>query len=154
MRVLHVDILDAPSAFQALHQRRCQIQRTKGDGACAIHSVFGVLRRGVLEKVGARHFLRDKFGEDVATFSARVDDVAIVGQLEDCLWKELVQPCAAKEAGLEDNRLIRAHNDRTTRECICASNNCLTTFLIPLADLRNTTSPPDKTKVCIMPSSA
>ena len=105
-KVLHVPNLDAPAVVRALHLRRCQVNLTNGDGACAVHSVFGENRRGMFEKVGARQFLRDQFGQDASTFFARLGDVATLNELGYTLWQELVQPCAAEVAGLVSSRWI------------------------------------------------
>ena len=51
-------------------------------------------------KLGARRFLREKFGEDAEAFSACLGDEDILKQLKHILWQELVQPCAAEYAQL------------------------------------------------------
>ena len=112
-KVLHITSLDAHAACRDLHMRRCHVHYTKGDGACAIHSVFGAIHRGEFEKVNARSFLRDSFGVDADTFSARVADAAIVTQLGQVLWQELVQPCAAEAVGLDCSRLIAQPESNT-----------------------------------------
>ena len=103
-KILHVPAVDAPVVVRALHLRTCQVNRTNGDGACSIHSVFGEKRRGMYEKNDARQFLRNQFGQDADTFSARLGDVAILNELGSTLWQELVQPCAAEVAGIASNR--------------------------------------------------
>ena len=85
--------------------RRCEVKRTKGDGACAIHSVFGEDLHGEFEKEGARTFLRDMFGPTAGDFSERVGDAAVLSEIECVLWQELVQPCAARDAGIRSSRL-------------------------------------------------
>ena len=98
-KVLHVTNLDAPAVVRGLHLRRCQVNLTNGDGACAVHSVFGENRRGMFEKVGARQFLRDQFGQDADTFAARLVGVATLNELGYTLWQDIVQPCATQVAG-------------------------------------------------------
>ena len=103
-KVLRVPNLEAPAVVRELHLRRCQVNPTNGNGACSVHSVFGENRRGMFEKVGARQFLRDQFGQDADTFAARLGDVATLSELGYTLWQELVQPCATEVAGLVSSR--------------------------------------------------
>ena len=61
--MLYVDlsdvVLELPSEVQRLHGARMQIVETAGDGACAIHSVWGDMEHGRLFKEDARSMLRD-----------------------------------------------------------------------------------------------
>ena len=89
-KVLRVPNLEAPAVVRELHLRRCQVNPTNGNGACSVHSVFGEEHRGTFFKANARHFLREKFGADAETFSARVRDLATLNELGHTLWQELV----------------------------------------------------------------
>ena len=105
MPVLCVSNPDAPALVKALHLQNCVINKTNGDGACAIHSVFGEKHQGVFQKAGAIRFLRTMMGARADTFSINVGVPTIISELACVLWQELVQPCAARAAGLRDNRL-------------------------------------------------
>ena len=114
MPILQVTHHDAPAAVRSLHQRRCVFNHTMGDGACAIHSVFGEAHDGGFKRANARQFLRNTLGETADVFTARVGDVAIVSELVDVLWQELIQPCAAKKVGLRiEARLVWDEITRT-----------------------------------------
>ena len=107
MPILQVTRRDAPVVVRFLNLCRCVIHRTMGDGACAIHSVFGEAHDGGFKKANTRQFLRNTLGETADVFTARVGDVAIVSELVNVLWQELIQPCAAKKVGLRtEARLV------------------------------------------------
>ena len=106
MSILEVNNPDAPAVVRRLHGRTGQVEGTNGDGACAIHSVFGERHHGLFWKKGVRIFLRNTFGPTAEMFSARLGDAAILSELRNVLWQELLKPYAAKEAGLHDSRFV------------------------------------------------
>ena len=55
---------DLPPAVRRLQGTFVQPVRTTGDGACAIHSVWGNPLEGMLFKADARKFLGDAFGSN------------------------------------------------------------------------------------------
>ena len=71
---------------------------TKGDGACAIHSVWGNEVDGELFKSNARWFLRDAFGPTAAGFKSKLASEILLGEMEMALW-ELIAPIA-KQSGI------------------------------------------------------
>ena len=106
MSILEVNNPDAPAVVRRSHGRTCQVDRTNGDGARAIHSVFGERHHGLFWKKDARIFLRNTFGPTADMFSARLGDAAILSELRNVLWQELLKPYVAKEAGLHDSRFV------------------------------------------------
>ena len=65
-----------------------------GDGACAIHSVFGERTEGGYYHARAREFMRRRFGETAEFFKNRLNDGDLARELEHTLWLELVKPMA------------------------------------------------------------
>ena len=96
--------MDAPDVVQNLHGSSCEIRLTKGDGACAIHSVFGDDVSGEFVKANARAFLLDAFGDSAEIFELKLQDPAVFQNLQDILWKELLKPCASLTAGIDNER--------------------------------------------------
>ena len=98
-----------------------KLKTRKGDGACAVHSVFGENRYGMFTKAAPRHFIRDRFGEDAGVFSACVGDAAMIRDLAHVLWQELVQPCAAEAAELVNSRLtVRTEGKLVWQDMACS----------------------------------
>ena len=92
---------DAPAAVRRLHGCEMVRQRTDGDGSCSMHSLWGVRdHRGLYRMENARTFLRDAYGSCAATFSAKVNDAALVAELQRVLWSDLVKPLAKAVAGV------------------------------------------------------
>ena len=73
MSTLEIHTVGAPDVVQNLHGSSCEIRLTKGDGACAIHSVFGDDVSGEFVKVNARAFL--------PAISTRMDQQLLEGHL-------------------------------------------------------------------------
>ena len=73
---------------------------TNGNGACAIHSVWGIEDEasGELVKSNARLFLRDAFGPTAEGFKRKVASVDLMDEIEMALW-ELIEP-VAKQSGI------------------------------------------------------
>ena len=86
-----------PAFLRDLLGKPVTMLRTRGDGACAIHSVYGEERGGEIRKIGPRKFLRDAYGETASEFAERVQDDAVVEELAGVLWKELLKPCVLRE---------------------------------------------------------
>ena len=62
--------VDLADVVRHRNRRRCQVHTTYGDGACAIHSVFGDVKNGQVVEEGARlSFL--KILEPLQTYSWR-----------------------------------------------------------------------------------
>ena len=93
---------DVPEEIKRLHGRQAMAEQTCGDGACAIHSVFGELHRRGFYKASARSLLRHHFGPAADVFTIGVNDAHTLLEIRHALWQELLQPCAAQEAGLHD----------------------------------------------------
>ena len=63
---------------------------TKGDGACAIHSVFGGMHHGSLWLPNARQFVCEKLGFSAHQCQANINDSALFNALvEDFLGKTI-----------------------------------------------------------------
>ena len=86
----------APLCVRGLVGQAVRILRTRGDGACAIHAVYGQERGGELQMPSPRKFLRDAFGSTAAEFRRRVNDTVIVDELAGVLWKELLKPSVCR----------------------------------------------------------
>ncbi len=93
--------------------------RTVGDGACAIHSAFGTLTYRGLFKQNARAFLADAWGTTAEDLRRRTNDDALLRDVEDVLWQDLVKPCAAQEAGIEDGNLTVREEDLMVWAKVC-----------------------------------
>ena len=79
--------MGAPDIIQNLHGSSCEIKLTKGDGACATHSVFEDDVSGEFVKANARAFLLDAFGDSAEIFESKLQDPALFQNLQDVLWK-------------------------------------------------------------------
>ena len=87
-----VDDLDLPEeVVKKLHNESVETVKTAGDGACAIHSVWGEWKNGHLFKDAARSFLRQAFGETATHFRDNLKSDTLFLQLEVGL-KELLSP--------------------------------------------------------------
>ena len=87
------------SARRLLHERFAAV-RTCGDGACAVHAVFGSVQNGELRCEGARELLQEKMRP---LADARVRASLAAGRsmalVEEALWHELGRPAARIHAG-------------------------------------------------------
>ena len=90
--ILENHTVGAPDIIQNLHGTSREIRSTKGDGACAIHSVFGDDVSGEFVKANARAFLLEEFGDSAEIFSSRLQDPALFQNVQDVLWKGLLKP--------------------------------------------------------------
>ena len=97
---LSVPQTDISQSFQMFNGKFCRTNQTLGDGACGIHSVFGSCTGNFYFRQNARAFLLDKFTMSASTFKSRLNDVSTLSDMSQVLWKELVKPCAAKQAGI------------------------------------------------------
>ena len=95
-----VDCPNVHARVRSLNGCEVRSQNTLGDSKCSIHSVFGEKKGGTYEKKNARQFLRDLLGESAADFSLKLADCERLEELKSILWKDLVKPCAKREAGL------------------------------------------------------
>ena len=77
---------------------------TNGNGACAIHSVFGTHRptHGDLFRPHARHFLRAKLGSTREEFRTGVSDNLLHKAVAEHLWMECIRPIARIKAKVDD----------------------------------------------------
>ena len=121
-RVARLQVNDATVApdIRELHGRLCEIKNTTGDGACAIHSVFGIPRRdnGFFFKSGAREFLRQAVGDTSSVFRDRLGNGRLLRSLEQVLWKELVKPSATLCAGLPFEHGVPSLESQKLWSCI------------------------------------
>ena len=76
---------------EELHNESVETVKTAGDGACAIHSVWGEWKNGYLFKDNARSFLREAFGETAIHFKANIKSNKLFQELQVGL-KELFSP--------------------------------------------------------------
>ena len=79
-----------------LNGNTAETRRTNGDGACAIHAVWGELDpiANEYKQHCARNILRREFGDTFAQFCINVGDAAVASSLMETMWKEEVKPCA------------------------------------------------------------
>ena len=111
MSTLEIHTVGAPDVVQNLHGSSCEIRLTKGDGACAIHSVFGDDVSGEFVKANARAFLLNAFGDSAEIFKSKLQDLTLFQNLQDVLWKELLKPCASLTAGINNERFAEQEEE-------------------------------------------
>ena len=92
-----VDLREVPAplplAVRRLQGMVMETMPTAGDGACAIHSVWGEWECGELFKRDARSFLFEAFGPTAEIFKSRLSSEELLGDMELGLW-DLIQPIA------------------------------------------------------------
>ena len=76
--------------------------KTCNDGACAVHSVFGELHRGVYRHTNARQFLRLVVDKqiDVVRSKLRPDRMYLLDAVLAAFWTDLVLPNATRDANV------------------------------------------------------
>ena len=89
LSTLEIHTVGAPDVVQNLHGSSCEIRLTKGDGACAIHSVFGDDVSGEFVKANARAFLLDAFGDSAEIFKSKLHDPALFQNLQDVFMERV-----------------------------------------------------------------
>ena len=89
-----------PSRLYGMRTQRFRTIETIGDGACAIHSVFGTSSPGGLCLQNARGFLAATLGDSAVVLRARANDDALVDEVAFVLWADIVKPQAKAYAGL------------------------------------------------------
>ena len=82
-----------PPQVRRLHASFVDTLPTCGDGACAIHSVWGEWEGDALVKRNARAFLRESFGQTTAEFEARLLSADLKSEMEMALW-DMLKPFA------------------------------------------------------------
>ena len=80
---------------------RFRTVHTNGDGACAVHSVFGKPSSSGLYLPHAREFVASTFGATFQTFQERVGDSRLLSEFECSLWSDLVKPLAKQHVHLD-----------------------------------------------------
>ena len=88
---------------------RFRTVHTNGDGACAIHSVFGKPSSSGLFLPHARTFLASALGATAQVFQHRVTDNMLLSEFQCCLWSDLVKPKAKQHVHLDigSHELVR-----------------------------------------------
>ena len=81
--------------------RRFQALKTNGDGACAVHSVFGMLSGGEYRHPFARRFLSYKLGATAGELRDRAKNDVMVSEFFMWLWSDVVKPQAKTHADLD-----------------------------------------------------
>ena len=67
--------------------------KTCGDGACAIHAVFGTPDRyGEYKRLNAREFYHTSLGGNYDDFKAKVEDKALLDRWRRNVWLDMVRP--------------------------------------------------------------
>ena len=119
MPVAEVDNPYTPPCVRSLHGQLIEPATTCGDGACAIHAVFGTYTVGEYRKRNPRAFLRGVFGATASAFYGNLADPELYRQLEDILWKDLIKPCAEHAGGVHGvDAHLRAEGTMIWRELI------------------------------------
>ncbi len=93
-----IDYTGVPEAVTRCGDGTAKLELTKGDGNCAIHSVFGKYTWNGFFHQNASDFLYKTFGPTVATFTARLKDSVLLEELKQVLWLELVRARAVAVA--------------------------------------------------------
>ena len=104
VKVMHFDHADAvPASLEELRDAECEEVRTKGDGACAVHAVFGqsVPDHVALEHRRPRQFLKDLFDKPLEEIrsSVRPSQQHLVDAVVSSLWSDFVVPFLGYDAG-------------------------------------------------------
>ena len=87
--------VDLPPAARHLQGTFVQPVRTTGDGACAIHSVWGDSLEGMLFKADARKFLGDASGPNARMLKSKLSSKELFADLEVAVWEQIL-PFAKK----------------------------------------------------------
>ena len=89
-------ISNLPNTLSCFANCSCRIVPTAGDGACAIHSVFGNAsdERGCLKLWNARQFMRTQLGDSIEEFQEKVNDPNLCFALANDIWLEAIRPLA------------------------------------------------------------
>ena len=90
-----------PRAVQDLHGTTVETVATSGDGACAIHSVFGQWRDGCFAKKDARMFIRRTLSSTAGVFKEKLSSEALLQEMEMALWeliRNVLRECSANLA--------------------------------------------------------
>ena len=89
-------INNLPNTLSCFANCSCRIVPTAGDGACAIHSVFGNTtdERGCLKLWNARQFMRAQLGNSIEEFQEKVNDPNLCFALANDIWLEAIKPLA------------------------------------------------------------
>ena len=77
-----------------------QTERTVGDGACAVHSMFGVPTRDGYAHWRPRAFIREAFGPTWDDFVVQLGDQRLLQGMESMLLLECIKPMAYDDLGL------------------------------------------------------
>ena len=95
----------------ACHQKEYCTIPTNGDGACAVHSVFGVpcpARDNKLFVANARGRLVATFGRTAAEFRQRLQNDDLYTSVFSALWKDGLHPILLRECGSKAHLNISA----------------------------------------------
>ena len=111
-RIIDINFAGAPASIPRISPDAIRVERTVGDGGCAIHSVFGTSTPRGYFHARARDFIRDCFGVTSESFRTRLNDGDLARELEQVLWVELVKPMAIIEAGLSEDAVDVSHESR------------------------------------------
>jgi hypothetical protein len=111
-RISRINFEGAPDSIPRISPEAIRLERTVGDGGCAIHSVFGTSSPRGYFHARARDFIRECFGETSQGFRTRLNDVQLGRELEQVLWVELVKPMAINDAGLSGDDVDVQHESR------------------------------------------
>ena len=90
-----------PPNIAIARNNRFEVESTCGDGACAIHSIFGSPSPRGLFKQGARRFYADQLGSSCQELAANMSDDALLQEFCYTLWYDVVKPQAQCQAGLQ-----------------------------------------------------
>ena len=86
--------------------KRCKKCDTNPDGACAIHSVFGTLKKGEITHDCPRELLRRSFGSSWSEFQGNVNDWIFVQNLKDDIFKDCLKPGATSQQLGSDEKML------------------------------------------------
>ena len=106
-----------------------EVERTCGDGACAIHAIFGSPSLRGLFKEGARRFYADQLGSSWPELAAKLGHDALLHEFSETLWYDVVKPQAQAAAGLDASEINLGPEEhaifRAIRTDAVVLQNCL-----------------------------
>ena len=99
MTVRRIDFGSAPETIPRFLAKSARVELTLGDGACAVHSVFGTSSHCGYAHPSPRQFIQESFETTWQAFVATLDDNRLCGQMRDMLLLDFVKPFACKHVG-------------------------------------------------------
>ena len=100
MAVRRVDFGSAPESIPRFLAASARVEPTVGDGACAVHSVFGTPSQRGYAHPRPRQLIQESFEPTWRAFVARLDDDRLRDQMKNMLLLDVIKPFACKDVGV------------------------------------------------------